>query len=96
MEEDKKLADDNWAKEHGFVLVRDSCKDCQERWQRGDRTVQGDVMFCSMAHAHEVSTLRRGVFFDDKKKLLLSAINTDILSLAEAEQLINDIEDRYY
>jgi len=96
MKIDTKIEDDQWAKEHGFILQRDSCEDCKKRWERGDKTMLGETMFCSMGHAYEVNYLKRDIYWKEKKKSLLDAIDPQKMTTQDAEKLINDIEDRYY
>ena len=92
---DTKTLEDAWAKEQGITLVRDSCEACKSIQERGKNSL-GQTRFCSQAHAHEVSGIKRNRHYESMKARILAAINTDVLSLDDARQIISDIEERYY
>lgn len=92
----KKQKDDKWAKENGYTLQRDSCPDCIRRWSRGDTNSLGEVMFCSMAHAFEVSNLKKMEHYDSLRDKLIGAIDESIMDKDKAREIIREIEDRYY
>lgn len=97
MEKDKSTKkDDAWAKKHGYILQRDSCPKCIERWERGDKTRFGSTMFCSMGHAYEVSTLKKAELFRSYREELLGAIDSKIMTREKAKELVERIENRYY
>jgi len=91
-----KEKDDLWAKENGFTLQRDSCPDCIKRWERGDINKLGQVMFCSMGHAYEVSNLKKAKHYGSLEDKLIDAINENVMTKDEAREIIRQIEDRYY
>jgi len=91
----EKLEDD-WVKDNNIILDRDSCENCIQLKEGDTRNSIGNRCFCSSRHAYEVSNIKTELHFKEIKQKLLSSIDTSKMSIEEAEDIIQEIEGRYY
>ena len=99
----KETEQDQWVKDNGFTLQRDTCEKCLERRERDDRTYGGERMFCSQAHAYEINTIRKSLWVKDLRKEIFNTIyqwgRTGVVAdenSSTIKKLLDDLENTYY
>lgn len=99
----REALEDQWVKDEGLTLERDSCEKCKEIWARDERNYSGSRTYCSSGHAYEVGNIKSQRVQEQRKKDLFKMVydwgrnNVVVDDTAPAyRELVNTIEETYY
>lgn len=100
---EREALEDQWVKDEGLTLERDSCEKCKEIWAKDERNYTGSRTYCSQYHAYEVGNIKRQRQQEQNKKDLFEMVyawgknNVVVDDTAPAyRKLVDTIEETYY
>ncbi len=105
-EKEREAKDAAYVKGLGLTLDRDSCEECLKQLAKGDegRGGYGQRIYCSPGHAYEVGSIKKNRMYSEMREKLFTTIYeigasnkpSSLSAHPEVEEMINEIEGRWY